>query len=103
VIIISIWREIKVREESVKNWRTPLKMVHTFVPSTQEAGRSEFEASLVYRVSSRTARATQRNPVLQRGRGGGGFGVEEGGGGEHKCHVYVHQHIILAISLKILI
>jgi hypothetical protein len=24
----------------------------------------EFEASLVYRVSSRTARATQRNPVL---------------------------------------
>jgi hypothetical protein len=25
---------------------------------------SEFEASLVYRVSSRTARATQRNPVL---------------------------------------
>jgi hypothetical protein len=27
---------------------------------------SEFEASLVYRVSSRTARATQRNPVLER-------------------------------------
>jgi hypothetical protein len=26
-------------------------------------GSSEFEASLVYRVSSRTARATQRNPV----------------------------------------
>jgi hypothetical protein len=26
---------------------------------------SEFEASLVYRVSSRTARATQRNPVSQ--------------------------------------
>jgi hypothetical protein len=24
---------------------------------------SEFEASLVYKVSSRTARATQRNPV----------------------------------------
>ena len=35
-----------------------------FIPSTQEAeaGRwiSEFEASLVYRVSSRAARATQR-------------------------------------------
>jgi hypothetical protein len=29
---------------------------------------SEFEASLVYRVSSRTGRATQRNPVW----GGGG-------------------------------
>jgi hypothetical protein len=26
-------------------------------------GISEFEASLVYRVSSRTARATKRNPV----------------------------------------
>jgi hypothetical protein len=25
---------------------------------------SEFKASLVYRVSSRTARATQRNPVM---------------------------------------
>jgi hypothetical protein len=31
-------------------------VVHTFNPSTWEA-----EASLVYRVSSRTARATQRN------------------------------------------
>jgi hypothetical protein len=27
---------------------------------------SEFEASLVYRMSSRTDRATQRNPVLKR-------------------------------------
>jgi hypothetical protein len=40
----------------------------TFNPSTQkaEAGRwiSEFEASLIYKVSSRTARAAQRNPVL---------------------------------------
>jgi hypothetical protein len=26
---------------------------------------SEFRASLVYRVSSRTARATQRNPILK--------------------------------------
>jgi hypothetical protein len=26
---------------------------------------SEFEATLVYRVSSRTARVTQRNPVLK--------------------------------------
>jgi hypothetical protein len=26
---------------------------------------SEFKASLVYRVSSRTTRATQRNPVLK--------------------------------------
>jgi hypothetical protein len=27
---------------------------------------SEFEASLVYRVSSRTARATQRNPCFEK-------------------------------------
>jgi hypothetical protein len=27
---------------------------------------SEFKASLVYRVSSRTARAIQRNPVLKQ-------------------------------------
>jgi hypothetical protein len=41
---------------------------HAFNPSTQEAGRqiSEFEASLVYEVSSRTARAIQRNPVSKK-------------------------------------
>jgi hypothetical protein len=41
-------------------------VAHTFNLSAGEGrGRriSEFEASLVYRVSSRTARATQRNPV----------------------------------------
>jgi hypothetical protein len=27
---------------------------------------SEFEASLVYKVSSRTARTTQKNPVLKK-------------------------------------
>jgi hypothetical protein len=31
----------------------------------QRQASSEFEASLVYKVSSRTARATQRNPVLK--------------------------------------
>jgi hypothetical protein len=52
---------------------------------------SEFKASLVYKVSSRTARATQRNPVSKQtnkqtnrtktkkeeegGGGGGGGGV----------------------------
>jgi hypothetical protein len=30
-----------------------------------EPGGGEFKASLVYKVSSRTARATQRNPVLK--------------------------------------
>jgi hypothetical protein len=41
-------------------------VAHTF-KSQHLGGRgrqiSEFEASLVYKVSSRTARATQRNPV----------------------------------------
>jgi hypothetical protein len=36
-------------------------VAHAFIPSTWEA-----EASLVYRVSSRTARATQRNPVSKK-------------------------------------
>jgi hypothetical protein len=35
-------------------------VAHTFNPSTREA-----EASLVYKISSRTARAIQRNPVLK--------------------------------------
>jgi hypothetical protein len=47
-------------------------MAHAFNPSTL-GGRSkvdlyEFEASLVYRVSSRAARAIQRNPERQRQR-----------------------------------
>jgi hypothetical protein len=40
-------------------WRTPL------IPALgrQRQADSEFEASLVYKVSSRTVRAIQRNPV----------------------------------------
>ena len=40
-------------------WRTPL------IPALgrQRQVDSEFEASLVYKVSSRTAKAIQRNPV----------------------------------------
>jgi hypothetical protein len=38
-------------------------VVHAFNPSTWEAEAVKFEASLVYRVSSRTAREKQRNPV----------------------------------------
>jgi hypothetical protein len=37
-------------------------VAHAFNPSTWEAE----ETSLVYKVSSRTARATQRNPVLKK-------------------------------------
>jgi hypothetical protein len=47
-----------------KNW--PGMVAHAF-KSQHSGGRgrwiSEFEASMVYKVSSRTARATQRNPV----------------------------------------
>jgi hypothetical protein len=45
-----------------------MKIVHILNPSTWEeetGGSLEFEATLVYRVSSRTARATQTNPVLK--------------------------------------
>ena len=41
-------------------------VAHTFNPSTWEAeagGSLEFEARLVYRVSSRTAGGTWRNPI----------------------------------------
>jgi hypothetical protein len=45
-------------------------VAHAFNPSTREAeaGRriSEFETSLVYRVSFRTARDIQRNPRLEK-------------------------------------
>jgi hypothetical protein len=41
---------------------------------------SEFEASLVYRVSSRTARVIQRNPVLKKRK----KGKREGGRKERK-------------------
>jgi hypothetical protein len=49
-------------------------VAHTFNPSTWEAeagGFLSFQASLVYIVSSRTARAIQKNPI-QNERGGGG-------------------------------
>jgi hypothetical protein len=41
------------------------------IPSTREAEAGEcleFEASLIYRVNSRTARATLRNPVWKNKR-----------------------------------
>jgi hypothetical protein len=44
-------------------------VAHTFSPSTweAEAGRSsQFNISLVYRTSSRTVRATQRNSISKK-------------------------------------
>ena len=48
--------------------------MHAFNPNTaggRGRGISAFEASLVYRASFRRARATQTNPVVGHGRGGG--------------------------------
>jgi hypothetical protein len=46
-------------------------VAHAFNPSTQKAEEVEsaLKANLVYTVSSRTAMATQRNPVSKRGGG----------------------------------
>jgi hypothetical protein len=43
-------------------------VAHDFHPGTweAEAGRCEFEANLIYRASSRTARITQTNPVSKK-------------------------------------
>jgi hypothetical protein len=58
--------------------RTSLESQHS---GSRGRGRwiSEFKASLDYRVSSRTIRATQRNPVSEKERRG-----EEGRGGERR-------------------
>jgi len=55
-----------VHKDSFSGWAV---VAHTFNPSTWEAEAGGFlssEASLVYRVNSRTARATQRNPVSKK-------------------------------------
>jgi hypothetical protein len=62
-LLSHIWRLALVNKQTI-SWAV---VVHAFNPSTWLGGRgrwiSEFEASLVYKVSSRTARAIQRNPV----------------------------------------
>jgi hypothetical protein len=60
------WPKFSDEDHEIRsNLVKPGVVVHAFNPSTweAEAGEYEFEASLVYRVSSRTARAIQRNPV----------------------------------------
>ena len=57
------------KNKTKKSTSSQLVVAHFCSPSTLEGrGRwiSEFEASLDYRVSSRTARATQRNPVSKK-------------------------------------
>jgi hypothetical protein len=47
---------------------------------------SEFEASLVYKVSSRTARAIQRNPVSEKKKKKSEFNVVSGIGNSIKMN-----------------
>jgi hypothetical protein len=52
-----------------KGFSGPAVVAHAFNPGTWEAeagGFLEFQASLVYRVSSRIAGAIQRNPVSKK-------------------------------------
>jgi hypothetical protein len=54
----SVWR--------IKNYKNIIRWVWWCMPLITALGRqrqADFEASLVYKVSSRTARAIQRNPV----------------------------------------
>jgi hypothetical protein len=65
MVCIYLAQGVALLEGSLK----PGVVAHTFNPSTWEAeagGSLEFEASLVYKVSSRTARAIQRNPVSKK-------------------------------------
>lgn len=64
-------------------------VAHALNSSIQEveAGISELEASLVYRVRFRTARVTQTNPVLKnqkRKRSG----CQDGSAFDKACHGY---------------
>jgi hypothetical protein len=57
-LVAHVYAEASEIQAAGQWWCTPLIL---------PLGRvSEFEASLVYRVSSRTARATQRNPVSRK-------------------------------------
>jgi hypothetical protein len=57
---------LKIRLQAKKCLDNPAVMMHTFNPSTQEAeaGRSLSLRLVVYRMSSRTVRTTQENPVF---------------------------------------
>jgi hypothetical protein len=65
LFILKIWCIFFETFIHIKNlagrWCTPLILA---LRRQRQADLFEFEASLVYRVSYRTARATQRNPIL---------------------------------------
>jgi hypothetical protein len=45
-------------------------------------GRSEFKASLVYKASSRTARDTQRKPILEKNK---------------EINIIIHDNILISL------
>jgi hypothetical protein len=57
-------RRIRNSRSARQWWCTPL------IPALGRQRQAEFEASLVYRVSSRSARAIQRNPVSKNQKKG---------------------------------
>jgi hypothetical protein len=63
---LALTKEKATRRKLKKEWPQPGVVAHAFNPSTREAEAGGFlssEVSLVYRVSSRTARAIERNHV----------------------------------------
>ena len=85
----------------MKSWAV---VVHAFNPNTREAkgGSFKFEASLVYRVSSRTAKATQKNAEKleterererERERESEHRRAERWGGGRHRENI-MKWHIV---------
>jgi hypothetical protein len=61
-----VWSQQGLQEILLKPKKGPAVVAHAFDPSTREAeasGSLESEASLVYRVSSRTARAMQKKTL----------------------------------------
>jgi hypothetical protein len=58
----------KQHQGNPKHQCAPAVVAHAFNPHLGGRGRriSEFKASLVFRVSSRTVRVTQRNPVSNK-------------------------------------
>jgi hypothetical protein len=57
-------KQNKTKQNKTKRWAVMAPLIPAL--GRQRRSISEFEASLVYRVSSRTARAIQRNPVSKK-------------------------------------
>jgi hypothetical protein len=67
---------VKYKNVKGARWQWPVPFILA-LRRQRAKNLCEFEASLVYKVSSRTARATQRNPVLKH------------------THTHTHTHMLL--------